>query len=151
MRLFELFCVALLAIFGFTLVVYGTGATTVDRYLVPPQILPGLAVLHLAALLSAITIARKINLTIHFIGLRKFIAQKIGEPEREKLRNMFLLLTFLVIAFSMTRGVTPMYRALATNYLICVFVNIFVSAIASLGLFGWLSSLFISNQLKEKS
>jgi hypothetical protein len=151
LRFIGLFFLALLAFFGFSLVVYGTDATTAGRYLVPPQILPGLGVLYLCALLTAIATAKKFNASIFLMSLNKFISQKIGKTEREKLRNMFLLLTFFLIAFSMTSGTTPMYRALAANYLVSLLVNILVSGIASLGLLGWLSSLFISNQSKEKS
>ena len=139
-----------LGVLGLTFVGIGTGATTVDRYLVPPEILPGLVILYVCALLTALVTVKKNSSTSVFSRLKKMINRKIGEAERNNLRNMFLLLTFLIVAFSMTRGVMPIYREFATNYYLGLFTNIVISVISSIGLFSWLASLFISKQSKEK-
>lgn len=117
----------------------------------PPQMLPGLAILYLCALLSAFLTAQKVSATHSIEKIRKMVILRIGKSERTNLRNMVLILTFLMIAFAMTRGSTPMYRVLVTNYTFSLLINIFISLLASIGLFGWLSALFISKQSKEKS
>jgi len=141
---------ATVAILGLSFVVIGTGASTVDRYLVPPQILPGLGVLYFCAVLTAIGTAKSDNSTFVLTRLKETIAKKIGGAEREKLRNMALLLTFLMVAFAMIQGTTPMYRGLATNYLASLFINVLSSIVAAVGIFGWLASLFISKQSRRK-
>lgn len=151
MKLAKFYFLITIGILGLILVIQGTGATTVDRYLIPPQILIGVAVLYFCALLTAIGVTSRTGLIRPLQNLRRMVIQKIGEKERGKLLNMVLILTFLLIAFSMTRGSTPMYRLIATNYIFSVLINVLVSVIASVGLFCWLSSLLISKQMKEKS
>lgn len=151
LKLIKIALLIIFAILGVALVVFGTSITTVDRYLIPPQILPGLAVLYFCSLLVAIITVRE-NCSISFLRwLKEIVVRKIGAQERDKLRNMVLILTFFMVAFSMTRGVTPMYRVIANNYFISLFINILVSVISSIGLFGWLSSLYMSKQSKEES
>lgn len=150
MKIFEITVLLCLGVLGLTLVVLGTGATTVDRYLVPPEILPGLAILYLCALLTAFITSKKDSSTSFFKRLKEMVVRKIGGSERNNLRNMVLLLTFFTVTFSMTQGTTPMYRVFATNYPLGLFTNIVVSVISSIGLFGWLTSLFLSKQSKEK-
>lgn len=139
-----LFLLTLLATIGFLLIILGTGASTVDRYLAPPQILPGLGVLYICAVLTAFVVVRQSSSSIFSARLRAFVATRIGESERKAQRNGFVLLTMLTITFAMTHGTTPMYRALATNYSASLFINLLVSTISAIGLFGWLSSLFLS-------
>jgi hypothetical protein len=134
------------AILGLTFIVLGTGLSTVGRYLAPPQMLPGLATLYFCAALTAIVTAKCGDSTVFLKRLRETIVKKVGEAEREKLRNMVLLLTFLMVAFAMIHGTTPMYQAFATNYLASLFTNLLVSAVCAVGLWAWLASFFISKQ-----
>lgn len=141
---------ALLAVSGLFFIILGTSASTVERYLVPPQILPGLGILYLCAVMTAVATAKQSISTLVLGKLRTFVVKKIGEPERKAQRNAFVLLTFLIVAFAMTSGTTPMYSALVTNYFASLFLNLLVSTIAAIGLFGWLSSLILSKS-QEKS
>lgn len=152
MKLFEvIFAVVLTAllILGLGLIAVGTGVKSVDRYLLPPEILPGLGTLYLCALLAAGAISMAKGPTSSFLWVRAEISKKIGESERKKLRSMFLVLTFLIVAFAMTPKASAMYQSLVRNYPVSLFANFLVSIIASAGLFGWLSSLFISKATKE--
>lgn len=142
---------ALLVISGLFLIILGTGASTAERYLTPPQILPGMGVLYLCAVMTAFAMAKQNILTSVLAKLRAFVVKKIGEPERKAQRNAFVLLTFLIVASSTIHGVAPMYRAFATNYLAGVFTNLLLSIVVAISLFGWLSSYLLSKQSKEKS
>lgn len=151
-RMLAWLCIlAMITIFGLLLVIYGTDKSSVNRYLSPPEILPGLGVLYLFSALMAVTVARKKHSIKFLVELRKLIKNKVGEPERDKQRNMFILLTFSSIVFSMTPGATPMYRELVANYFASLLINILTSTIAAVGLFGWLCSLLLSKQSKDES
>lgn len=134
---------------GLHLIINGTGATTVGRYLIPPEILPGLGVLYMCAILTSVLIARKDNTTHFLMTMRNIVREKIGEAGRHKQRNMFLLLTILLVGFAMTNGTTAMYRVLATHYFASLLINLLTSMIAAIGLFGWLCSSILSKQSKD--
>lgn len=153
-RLYEVVWLAFLAglaILGIIFVIIGTGASTVGRYFSPPEILPGFIVLNFCALLMAGSTAKKISSFTFLKKFREFIVKKINRSEREKLRNMVLILTFFIVAFSMTKGVNSRSQVFANNYYFGLIINVSSSILDSIGLFGWLSSLLISKQSKEKS
>lgn len=142
---------AVLAILGLSFIIIGTGASTVGRYMASPKILPGIAILDFSALLMAVTIAKKNSSFLVLRRLKEFIIKKMGQPERENMRNMVLMLTSFTIAFSMAKGVNLRSQIFANSYFFGLFANVFMSLITSIGVFCWLSSLFISKQSKEKS
>lgn len=146
-----LIVLAAIAALGFALVLRGTRISSVDRFLIPPEILPGLAILCVGSLVGALTVAKFSDRVPQLKGLRNWISSHIGKPEREKQRNMFLVLTVLLLAFSMTSGTTPMYRFLVMNFVFSAFLNLLISSIAALGLFGWMCSFLISIKPKGKS
>lgn len=141
---------ALLGI-GLGLIVFGTGINSVDRYLVPPEILPGLAVLYLSTLLAAVAIFKVKSSTSLCVWLRDEVSKKVDQADGKKLRTMFLVLTCVIVALAMTPKASAMYRVLVTNYPVSLFANLLVSIIANAGLFGWLASLFVSKPSRNNS
>ncbi|MGH9876381.1 MAG: hypothetical protein ACREBU_08960 [Nitrososphaera sp.] len=140
-----------LAIAGLYLVVMGTTDVTAGRFLIPPEILPGVGVIFFDAVLIGFAAVRLTNSTFAFSKLRQIVMKKIGESEGKKLRNMALLLTFCIFGFSMTRGVTPMYRVLGGSFALSLVINIFISILGAIGVFGWVASLCMSKNREEKS
>lgn len=140
----------LLAFGGLYLVIYGTGASTVSRYSFPPQILPGVALLYIFAFGLAGTVVKKPSVFPSFLNLRRFMADRLNVKSASSLKNMVLLLTFLMVAFAFTDGSSLRTPLFAKTYFFGLFINIFNSLISSFGVFGWSVYLFLSKNTKEK-
>ena len=140
---------AILAALGVYLLVVGTTDATAGRFLIPPEILPGVGVILFDAALVGFFTVRLMRPKFFFSKCNQLIKKKVGHTESQKLRNMALLLMLCIFGLAMTQGTTPMYAALSGNFILSLMVNIFISLITAIGIFGW-SAYFFTPKNQEK-
>ena len=140
----------LIVIGGVYLIITGTGAAAIGRYMAPPQILPGVVLVYIFAVALAFAIVKNFFSFSFAIELRKTMLHKLNPNSAERLRNMALLLTFFIVAFAMTEANSLRTPSFARSYVFGLFVNIFSAVVSSVGVFGWSAYLFLSKNTKEK-